>query len=217
MTQVKYLIDKDMRLCHEYEIFGRHPKIGDPLHPRLFLNISHFSPTPPPCSHKLLSSLRMGSGQYWCFSQVPSDHFLLFGKDLWLWCAFPDKSLYSCLLEATRAHFRERLEMDLRVCTHFQYMGFSLLQELSDTSWVSYDSTHFWHHLPGWELSPTRLPIAASLDVVICASDRPAIDQGSNDSLTGFDECAKAAHRNQKNVSLTGLEVYYKKIQCRNS
>lgn len=95
------------------------------LHPRLFLNISHFSPTPSLCSHKLLSPLRMGGRQHWCFSQVLSDHFLLCGGESLAWCAFPDKNLYSCLLEATRAHFGGCLEMELRFCTQFQCMGFS--------------------------------------------------------------------------------------------
>lgn len=77
IIQVKYLIDNNWDFANKYEMSGR---FGDlyTLHSSWTLLTLASSPHSHALIKSSLSSLRMSSELCWCFSQFPSDHFLLF-------------------------------------------------------------------------------------------------------------------------------------------
>ena len=116
------------------------------------------------------------------------------------------------------------LRLLLKFCTQVQCVcvwGRDLPhQAILFPSYVSYHSTQFWHHLPSESIRLHRLkaPLRPSSTseaktkpgVVTCPSDWPATDYRFYDSLSGFQQFARAAHWTRETHVLTKLLVYHK-------
>ena len=94
-----------------------------------------------------------------------------------------------------------------------------------DTSRVSYNSTQFWHYLPGESIRFHRLTAQfhktalscnfrhqSQAPVVSCVSNPPATDWMFPWPPPWFSQLARAVQRTQRSILLITLLVYYKKI-----
>ena len=101
---------------------------------------------------------------------------------------------------------------------------FSQKAILYDSGWVSHNSTHFWHYLPGVNTRAHELSAQAhetvpraptpeasrKSQVVTCTSDRSAINSGSHDPLLGFSNLLEWLTELRENLKFTNL-LYNKK------
>ena len=90
--------------------------------------------------------------------------------------------------------------------------------QLSDTIWVSYDSTQFRHCVPGDSIRSHTLG-AQSYKTCFPPSDTNRKSRLSPVLLTywpwptcGVELFARASRRNQRNILLTRLPIYYKRM-----
>ena len=107
--------------------------------------------------------------------------------------------------------------------------GFPHTKKFSGTISVSNNSNQFCHYLPGDSITSHRLRFQSYKTVLTQPTQLrlPVTSpggylcfwptRGGNSSLLGFDSFARAAPRAQRNILLTRLLVYYKRISLRNS
>lgn len=116
--------------------------------------------------------------------------------------------------KARNKMIRSDVELATKVfCTQFQCAGFSsITKQPSDTNWVTYDSTQFWHYLPGKSLRfhKLRAPSHKSALHFRCQSQDQVVTHASADSFLGSDSFARAVHRTEESSLPARLPIHCK-------